>query len=206
MPKAKSKKNTQAKAKNPEAIPEAISIGEYSSTLADLKQQIREAQLKASVSVNYELIRLYWNIGKTITEKQEKSGWGSKFIEKLAKDLQNEFSGVEGFSRRNVFRMRAFYKEYKIVPPVVAQINEIEHLGILTQIPWSHNIILMEKLDSVEQRLWYAAKTVENRWGKRALEDWIDRDIYSTEIQKKLPKTIDNLLPPIEEIEAELEK
>ncbi len=55
----------------------------------------------------------------------------------------------------------------------------VNKLGILAQIPWSHNIILMEKLDSVEQRLWYASKTIENGWGKRALEDWIEKDIYS---------------------------
>lgn len=157
----------------------AVSDDEYASTLAALKAQIQEARLKAAVSVNKELIRLYWIIGKTITERQEGSGWGSKFIDKLAKDLQNEFPGVEGFSRTNVFRMRAFYGEYKIVPPVAGQIDEIEHLGVLTQIPWSHNILLMEKIGSVEQRLWYAEKTVENKWGKRALEDWIDRDIYS---------------------------
>lgn len=158
---------------------ELFSSQEYSLTLADLKKQIRTCQLKAAMAVNKELIRLYWAIGKTIVERQEGNGWGTKFIEKLAKDLQNEFPGVEGFSRTNVFRMRAFYREYKIVPPLVGQIDEIDHLGVLSQIPWSHNILLMEKLDSVEQRLWYAAKTVENKWGKRALEDWIDTDIYS---------------------------
>jgi predicted nuclease of restriction endonuclease-like (RecB) superfamily len=152
---------------------------DYKTVLVDLKKKIQECQLKAITAVNNELIRLYWNIGEMIVKKQENSGWGTKFIEMLAKDLQNEFPGVEGFSRRNVFRMRAFYKEYQIVPPVVAQTDELEHLGILSKIPWSHNIILMEKLDSVEQRLWYAKKTVENKWGKRALEDWIDRDIYS---------------------------
>lgn len=101
----------------------------------------------------------------------------------MAKDLQHEFPGIEGFSRTNVFRMRAFYEEYKTVPPVVGQIEELEHLGVLTQIPWSHNIILMEKIKNIEQRLWYAEKTL-----------------------KKLPKAIDALLPPIEEIEEELEK
>ena len=156
-----------------------MSNREYVSTLMELKKHIRECQLRATTTVNQELIRLYWTIGKTISKKQKESIWGAKFIEKLAKDLQNEFPGVEGFSRRNVFRMRAFYNEYKIVPPVAAQIDEIEHLGVLTQIPWSHNIILMEKIENIEQRLWYAAKTIENRWGKRALEDWIDRDIYS---------------------------
>ncbi len=72
---------------------------EYEKTLADLKRQIQASQLKAAVAVNKELIRLYWTIGKTVVEKQENSGWGSKFIENLAKDLQNEFPGVEGFSR-----------------------------------------------------------------------------------------------------------
>lgn len=158
---------------------ELFSNKEYNSTLVNLKNHIRECQLKAATAVNKQLIQLYWTIGKTIVERQEGNGWGTKFIEKLAKDLQNEFPGVEGFSRTNVFRMRAFYKEYRIVPPLVGQIDELEHLGILIQIPWSHNIILMEKLDSVEQRIWYATKTVENKWGKRALEDWVDRDIYS---------------------------
>jgi predicted nuclease of restriction endonuclease-like (RecB) superfamily len=162
MPKAKSK-NLPAKQKESDRL---FSNKEYETTLADLKKHIRSSQLKAAVSVNKELILLYWTIGKTIFEKQENSGWGSKFIEKLAKDLQNEFPGVEGFSRRNVFRMKAFYNEYKIVPPLAAQIDGIDHLGVLTQIPWSHNIILIEKLDSVNQRLWYAIKTIENRWGK----------------------------------------
>lgn len=156
-----------------------VSSKDYTKTLADLKKRIRESQLKAAVAVNKELLLLYWSIGKTIVEKQENSGWGSKFIEKLAKDLQNDFPGLEGFSRTNVFRMRAFYKEYKLVPPLAGQLDEIDHLGVLAQIPWSHNIILMEKIGNPEERLWYAAKTIENSWGKRALEDWIERDIYS---------------------------
>lgn len=152
---------------------------EYEKTLTELKKRIRDSQLKAAIAVNKELISLYWMIGKTIDEKQKNSGWGSKFIEKLANDIQNEFPGVDGFSRRNIFRMRAFYNEYKIVPPVAAQIDEIGHLGVLAQIPWSHNIILMEKLSNIEERIWYATKTIENRWGKRALEDWIDRGIHN---------------------------
>ncbi len=174
MPKSNSTKKALVKSDQ-----DIVSTKEYASTLADLKKSIRECQLRAITAANKELVRLYWTIGKTIVEKQEGSGWGAKFIEKLAKDLQNEFPGVEGFSRRNVFRMRAFYLEYKVVPPVAAQFDEFEHLGVLAQIPWSHNIILMEKTDSVEQRLWYATKTIENKWGKRALEDWIERDIYS---------------------------
>lgn len=114
-----------------------VSNKEYIETLAELKKRIRESQLKAAVAVNRELLCVYWSIGRTISDKQEKSGWGSKVIERLVRDIQNAFPGLEGFSRTNIFRMRVFYKEYKIVPPVVGQIDEIDHLGVLTQIPWS---------------------------------------------------------------------
>ncbi len=80
----------------------------YTSTLTELKKTVQECQLRAITAANKELVRLYWIVGKTIVERQEKSGWGSKFIDKLAKDLQNDFPGIEGFSRRNIFRMRAF--------------------------------------------------------------------------------------------------
>lgn len=166
---------------------------EYADTLAGLKKQIQESQLRAITSVNKELVRLYWTIGKTIVERQKNSGWGSNFIEKLAKDLQNSFPGVEGFSRRNVFRMRAFYLEYQLVPPAVAQIDELGNLGVLAQIPWSHNVILMEKLDSVEERIWYAQKTLEHGWSRTMLETWIKSDLYHregkaiTNFQKTLP-------------------
>jgi hypothetical protein len=61
---------------------------------------------------NKELIRLYWTIGKAIIERQESHGWGAKFIKKLAKDLQNEFPGIEGLSRTNIIRMRAFHQVF----------------------------------------------------------------------------------------------
>jgi predicted nuclease of restriction endonuclease-like (RecB) superfamily len=169
---------------NPPAISEKrdlFSSKEYVSTLATLKKKIQESQLKAISAANKELISLYWTIGKTVVEKQEESGWGSKFIEKLAKDLQNAFPGIDGFSRTNVFRMRAFYLEYKIVPPAVGQINELEHLGILAQIPWSHNIVLMEKLDKIEERMWYAHKTLENGWSRNILALWIDSRLHKRE-------------------------
>jgi predicted nuclease of restriction endonuclease-like (RecB) superfamily len=77
--------------------------------------------------------------------------------------------------------MRAFYREYQIVPLAVAQIDKIGHLGILTQIPWSHNVILMEKLDNVKDRVWYAHKTIENGWSRDVLAMWIDSDLHKRE-------------------------
>jgi len=162
---------------------------DYTVTLADIKRQVRESQLKASISINRELLHLYWNIGKTITEKQEIAGWGSNVIEKLAKDLQTEFPGIQGFSRANVFNMRAFYKATEKVQPVVGQIHDLPFF----QIPWSHNIILIQKLDDEKERLWYAQKTIDHGWSKRSLEDFIQSDLHKregkalTNFSEKLP-------------------
>jgi len=73
--------------------------------------------------------------------------------------------------------MRAFYLEYKLVPLAVAQFNELEHLGILAQIPWSHNIVLMEKLDNIEERIWYANKKLEHGWSRDALSSCIKEKV-----------------------------
>lgn len=159
----------------------SFSNKEYLSIFTQLKKTIQECQLRAITAANKELVRLYWIVGKTIVERQEKNGWGSKFIDKLTKDLQNEFPGIEGFSRRNIFRMRAFYLEYKLVPPAVAQLSEVEHLGVLAQIPWSHNIVLMEKLDNIEECIWYAHKTLEHGWSRDMLGHWIDSRLHKRE-------------------------
>jgi len=81
----------------------------YADFLRDLKERIRNAQIKAALSVNYELLALYWHIGKNIVERQQTEGWGTAVIDRLGKDLQTAFPGISGFSRPNVYRMRAFY-------------------------------------------------------------------------------------------------
>ena len=121
MPRKKND-NLLIKQTKPDQI---FSNKEYESALADLKKRIRESQLKAAVSVNTELLHLYCSIGKTIVEKQEKSSWKTVVLEKLSKDRQNEFPGVEGFSRRNISRMRALYQEYQIWPQAVAKLQDL---------------------------------------------------------------------------------
>ncbi len=87
----------------------------YPQLLRDLKEKIRSAQVKAALSVNHELIKLYWEIGKMIVDKQKNEKWGAGFIGKLAQDLQNNFPGTEGFSKSNVFRIKAFYLNRRAV-------------------------------------------------------------------------------------------
>src|SRR5262245_21708825 len=110
-------------------------------------------------------------------QKQEVSGWGTKVIEKLAKDLQNEFPGMKGFSRANAFYMRSFYVETQKVQQLVGQISDLPFFSI----PWGHNIVLLHKINNEKERLWYAQKTIEYGWSRSALSDWIKSDIYSRE-------------------------
>lgn len=162
---------------------------EYAQTLLSLKKQVQEAQIKAALSANRELIKLYWSIGKTIAEKQEKSGWGSKLIEQLAKDLQNLFPGISGFSRTNVFRMRTFFESYQIVPQAVGQFEDLP----IFSIPWGHNALLIDKIKNVNQRLWYAQQAIENGWSRSTLETYIKSGLHKrqgkaiTNFSKTLP-------------------
>lgn len=171
MPK-KNSKTTISRKKTSEP-----SIKEYTATLAAIKKRIKQAQVKATLAANKELLFLYWEIGKIISEKQEEQGWGSKIIEKLANDLQNAFPGMAGFSKRNIFRIQAFYAAYEIVPQAVAQFADFP----IFNIPWGHNAVLLEKLKKNDMRIWYAQKAIENGWSRTMLEHWIDANLYRRE-------------------------
>ena len=113
---------------------DVIKLSEYRDWLRDLKQQIKTGQIKASLSVNSQLIMLYWDLGRQIVEKQEKSQWGSGFIDQLSKDLREEFPEMTGFSRTNLFRMKRFYQFYlpviqhnEFVPQFVGQLENSSH-------------------------------------------------------------------------------
>lgn len=161
----------------------------YKALLEDLKHRIRSSQIKAIIKVNEELIKLYWEIGREISERQEKETWGSQVIERLAKDLQTSFPGIGGFSRANVFKMRAFYLGCTKVSQAVRQIEDLPFF----RIPWGHNVILLTKVKEDTHRLWYAQQTLLNGWTRSALEDWIKSDLVNrqgkavTNFAEKLP-------------------
>lgn len=155
----------------------SILTKDYAQTLSLIKKQIQEAQVKAILSVNKELMRLYWSIGKIVTEKQATDAWGSSVIERLAEDLQGNFPGIAGFSRANVFRMKAFYVAYEKVAQAVRQIDDLPVFNI----PWGHNVVLLQKIKSDKERLWYAQKAIEQGWSRISLETWIKSDLYNRE-------------------------
>lgn len=156
----------------------------YKDFLDRIKKSIQESQLRAGLSVNAELITLYWSIGSSILEKQNKEGWGTKIIDRMSKDLTSDFPGISGFSVRNLKYMRKFAEVYIDFAFVQA---------VLAQMPWWHNILLLEKVKNPEIRTWYAHQVLTNGWSGRALEEAIKSNLYErqgkaiTNFQKTLP-------------------
>lgn len=150
---------------------------DYSVWLVDIKQRIGLAQQRAVLSVNYELISLYWQIGTEILKRQEAQGWGAKVIEQLSKDLGSAFPEMKGFSRSNLMAMRAFAKVWSDFPDnVIVQ----QAVG---QIPWGHNLALLNKLSDKTQRLNYAEKTREHGWSRNILIHQIENRLLEREGQ-----------------------
>jgi len=147
---------------------------DYPAFLRDLKAKIQARQARAILAVSRELIHLYWEIGQQIVERQEQAGWGDAIIAQIEKDLKREMPDLEGFSRRNLYRMRQFYLAYReqgeFVPQAVAQI------------PWGHNVTLLEKLKDPNQRMWYLQQTLEQGWSRNVLIHQIDSDLYSRQV------------------------
>ena len=168
-------------------IKKEIELGsskEYIEVISSLKTKIKEVQLKAAISVNKELMHLYWHIGTTIIGKQQESDWGSGFIEKIAKDLRSTFPEMRGFSLTNVKYMVKFAKEYPDF--LISQ-------QVVDQIPWGHNMLILYRLDNIDSRIWYVKKTIENGWSRNVLLHCIDSDLY--ERQGRAITNFKNTLP-----------
>ena len=141
----------------------------YAEFLEQVKARILQAQTRAAFAVNRELLHLYWEMGRDIVLRQEREGWGTAVIERLAEDLGRAFPGVAGFSTRNLWRMRAFYLAYRsaeFLPQAVAEI------------PWGHHVVLLEKLKDSAERQWYARAAIEHGWSRNVLVHQIDGGLH----------------------------
>ena len=142
---------------------------DYKAFLQEIKEQVYQSQYEALKQVNKQLIKLYWFIGKKITEKQKKHKWGKSVVENLSKDLQKEFVGVKGFSTDNLWRMRKFFLRYK----------DNEKLAPLVQeIGWSNNIIVMEKCKDDLECEFYIKMIRKFGWTKSVLIHQIESKSY----------------------------
>lgn len=177
----------------------------YVKVLADLKSRISEARQKAALTVNKELLLMYWEVGKTIIDMQAEEGWGAKTIDRLAKDLQSEFPDMKGFSVRNLKYMKSFaetYPDFQIMQQPAAQLKSGKETTLETvivqqvaaQIPWSYHQVLLDRLKSKEERSFYMAKTIQNGWKRNMLILQIESDLYSrqgkaiTNFKETLPR------------------
>jgi predicted nuclease of restriction endonuclease-like (RecB) superfamily len=185
----------------------------YKDWLIELKQKVRTAQLKAAVAVNTELIMLYWELGKMITEKQ--TAWGSKFLEQLSQDLRTEFPDMQGFSERNLKYCRQFYQFYvpSIEQQLVAQLKQANQTNDTTQIvspenfitvfrqqpvaqiPWGHNILIFSKSKRADEAEFYAGQTLQNGWSRNILSHQINANLFQR--QGKAIHNFQNTLPEI---------
>lgn len=141
---------------------------DYNHWLTELKSRIHQAQQRASLAVNNALVLLYWQIGQDILIRQQREGWGAKVIDRLAQDLRNAFPDMKGFSPRNLKYMRAFAEAW----PDVTFVQEV-----LAQLPWYHQLALLDKLQTLETRRWYAAKAIEHNWSRNVLVIQIESNL-----------------------------
>ena len=167
------RRQRQSQARKDVVMPVPVPAGSmpdgYGLFLEDLKTRIRQERLKAVFSANAAMILMYWDIGKLILERQEEQGWGAKIIDRLSHDLKKAFPQMSGFSPRNLKYMRKFAESWPDKEIVQAA---------LAQITWYHNLALLEKLTTPEDRLWYAKKTVENGWSRNILVSQINTRLH----------------------------
>lgn len=169
----------------------------YRDLVGEIKSRVRNAQHRAAMSANAEMIRLYWDIGRMIAERKSHANWGTGVIARLAVDLKNDLPGTKGFSERNLQLMVQFFETYSpevisgllvaaavsqrspaehpIAQRPVAQLNQMggiaesQELKSLLEISWAHNLVLIQKLPYLSTRLWYARQVLAEGWSRDTL-------------------------------------
>lgn len=153
---------------------------EYQSWFLALKQRIQRHQIKAFVSVNTELIKTYWGLGKDIVEQQADTKWGSGFFKELSKDLKDTFPNISGFSVTNLKYMKRVYLFYNQENTIRQQaVDELENL--IFSIPWGHQIQIVSKSTTIDQAIFYMQKTIENNWSRSVLMNMMETNLFQSQ-------------------------
>ena len=159
---------------------------EYAKWIKSIKAKIHKTRIKVALTLNSDVLELYWSIGKDIYDKQLENDWGSKIIDQISIDLRCEFPNIKGFSKRNIYAMRQwylfYYQRFEFMPRIVAQI------------PWGQNRLIISKTKDLDEALFYAYETANNNWSRDILEIQINDDLYKrrgkaiTNFNNTLPK------------------
>ncbi len=157
----------------------------YQNLLSLLKSRIRTAQVRAALAVNQELVILYWGIGNEILTRQREEGWGTKVIERLARDLHSEFPDMKGLSPRNLNYMKAFAEAWP---------DESILQQLAAKLPWFHNCVILDKVKNPKERLWYTEQAIHNGWSRNVLIMQIESGLYRR--QGKALTNFQTTLPP----------
>lgn len=168
----------------------------YEDFIRDLKERIRHAQIRAALSVNRELVLLYWQIGQEILNRQLQHGWGAKVIDRLSTDLRRAFPDMKGFSLRNLKYMRTFADAYP---------DEQFVQQLAAQIPWFHNCVITDKVKNKIEREWYIRQTIQHGWSRIILVHQIESGLFHR--HGKAITNFDHTLPaPQSELAQQLMK
>ena len=168
----------------------------YHELLQELKGRIRTAQVRAGLAVNRELVLLYWSIGRDLSHRCATEGWGSKINERLARDLQTEFPGVQGFSSRNFRYMRALAEAWP--EPEILQ-------SLIAKLPWGHNLRVLDRIKDRPTREWYLRAALEYGWSQDVLVLQIKSRLHERE-GKALTNFQRELPPPASDMAAQILK
>ena len=148
----------------------------YFKLVENVKKRILSARISTARTISRSLTDLYWDIGKMLVEKQEKEGWGKSVVEKLSQDLQKEYPGKTGFSSRNLWDMKRFYEQYS---------NQKLRQAV-AEIPWGHNLLIMNKISNYNARSYYIEATRRLGWSRNVLLNQIKSEAYErSQIEKK---------------------
>jgi len=142
----------------------------YKCFLTNIKDRLKTAQIRAALAANSELIKFYWELGADLIEKQKAHHWGSHFLEQFSHDMRQNFPEMQGFSVRNLQRMKQFASLYPLLSITTQAVP---------QLPWGHIVRLMQMIKDAVEREWYAQQTIKNGWSRSVLEMQIESDLYA---------------------------
>lgn len=174
---------------------------EYNQWILNLSERFKQSQIKAAFSVNSEMLQFYWSLGEDLVKLKAESKWGDGVIKSVSQDLQRQLPEVKGFSVTNIGYMKRFYLLYSQIDSIYPQVG-----GELYLIPWGHHKYIIDKFSSEPQKaLFYVRKTIQNKWSRAVLLNFIDTDLYERE--GKAISNFDKALPmPQSDLAQEMTK
>ncbi len=158
----------------------------YQKLLIEIKQEFELRKIHVAHAVNRELVKFYYAVGEKIIERQNQYGWGKAIVQQLAKDLQNTFPGNKGFSARNLWDMRRLYERYS---------PHVNLRQLVAEIPWGHHLLILNKIEQIEEAEYYIKQTSINGWSRNVLLNFIKADTYKASLAAGKTHNFKSALP-----------